>query len=88
MKYYPNHVTPRIRAQEGLFIVCSELEAPLDRTLRDDWKIECLLIPADAKVRLRYDLYRLGVHGSSLFPDLDGLAARIKWQHSVLPPPR
>jgi hypothetical protein len=34
---------------------------------------------------LRYELFRLGVHESSMFPHIDGLAARIKWQHSVLP---
>lgn len=34
---------------------------------------------------MRYDLFRLGIHASSLFPDVDGLAARLMWQHFVLP---
>jgi hypothetical protein len=29
VKLYPNIVSPRIRAQEGLFVACSELETPL-----------------------------------------------------------
>jgi hypothetical protein len=86
VKYYPGIVTARIRAQEGLFVACVELELPLDESLRSGWEVECHLIPAERKERLLYDLFRLGIHASSLFPDVDGLAARLKWQHSVSPP--
>ena len=85
VKYYPNIVAPRIRAQEGLFIACSEPVEKLDSNLKGDWKLERFMVPLEAKPRLRYELYRLGVHQSSLFPDLDGLSARIKWQHTVNP---
>jgi len=85
MKYYPNIVSPRIRAQEGLFIACPEPEVSLDNSLREDWCIEKLTVPKAAKGRLRYELFRLGIHESSLFPHLDGLASRIRWQHQVLP---
>ena len=85
-KIYPNIVSARIRAQEGLFVACSDLETPLDQALRSDWTIERLIVPASAKAKIRYDLYRVGVHTSSLFPDIDGLTARIKWQHAVSPP--
>jgi len=87
VKYYPSIVTNRIRAQEGLFVACVELESPLDEDLRSDWRIECHLVPADRKEKILYELFRLGIHVSSLFPDVDGLAARLKWQHSVAPPP-
>lgn len=85
VKYYPNIVSPRIRAQEGLFVACSNIDVPLNQYLRSDWSIQSFEVPAKAKVRLRYELYRLGVHQSSLFPDIDGLAARIRWQHGVGP---
>ena len=55
VKYYPSVVTPRIRAQEGLFVACSELETPMDHVLRSDWAIECLRVPADQKPRLLYE---------------------------------
>jgi len=84
-KYYPNIVSPRIRAQEGLFIACAEPEKPLDGPLRDGWSIERYEIPKAGKASLRYELFRLGVHASSLFPGVDGLAERLKWQHRVLP---
>jgi hypothetical protein len=85
VKFFPNIVSPRIRAQEGLFVSCVQLGVPLDQTLPADWRLETLQVPAAKKDLLRYELFRLGVHGSSMFPDLDGLAARIKWQHSVQP---
>lgn len=85
VKYLPNIVTPRIRAQEGLFVACAEVEKPLSEVLRSDWRIESYPIAADAKERVLYQLFRLGIHASSLFPDVDGLAARLKWQHSVSP---
>ena len=85
MKFYPNIITPRIRSQEALFVVCCDIENPLDQNLRSDWKIERLGIPKEKKDSLRYELYRIGIHKSSLFPDLGGLAERLKWQHSVSP---
>jgi hypothetical protein len=84
-KLYSKILSPRIRAQEGLFVACSHPTSPLDDTLRFDWKLQRYVVPSKAKPRLLYELYRLGVHQSSLFPDIDGLAARIKWQHSVDP---
>ena len=86
-KLYPHIVVPRIRAQEGLFVVCSELDTCLSRTLRTSWQLERLHVPREAKPRLRYELFRVGVHASTLFPDVDGLAARLRWQHSVGPTP-
>ena len=84
-KFIPVNITQRLVIQEGLFTIHPELETPLQNTLREDWKIEKLIIPASLKKRLRYILYRQGIHRSSLFPDLDGLARHLEWQHSVSP---
>jgi type I restriction enzyme M protein len=86
IKYYPNLVTPRIRAQEGLFVVCSNLEIPLDQGLRTDWSIEKLRILKENKEKIRYTLFRLGVHESSIYPDINGLSSRLRWQHAVSSP--
>ncbi len=85
VKLYPNFVSPRIRAQEGLFVACPDIELPLDQQLPSTWHIETFSIPSHAKANIRYELFRLGVHSSSLFPDIDGLASRLKWQHQVSP---
>ena len=86
VKYFPAIVSPRIRAQEGLFVACSKLESPLDEALRTDWTLDRMVVPAKAKERIRYALFRVGTHASSLFPDVEGLAARLKWQHGVRSP--
>jgi hypothetical protein len=80
-----NIVSPRIRAQEGLFVVCSELEKPLDEPLRDDWSLERHQIPVGRKKAIRYELFRLGVNEATIYPSVEGLAARIKWFHSYVP---
>jgi hypothetical protein len=49
-------------------------------------QIESLRIPAGRKSHLRYELYRVGLHASSLFPDVNGLTARIRRQHSISSP--
>src|SRR5260370_26257000 len=57
VKYFPNVVTPRISAQEALFVVCSSVEVPLDEVLRDDWTIEEYVVPSANKRELRYELF-------------------------------
>jgi len=85
VKLFPNIITPRIRAQEGVFVVCHSLESSLERGLPPNWSIDSHIVPAAEKKDLQYELFRLGVHASSLFPGLDGLSARLKWQHGVSP---
>lgn len=84
-KYLPVHVVGRLVIQEGLFTVQPQIEVPLEDSLRSDWKLEKLIIPKESKRKIRYILYRQGIHRASLFPDLDGLAKHLEWQHTVLP---
>lgn len=76
-RYIPSHVTERIIVQNGLFTF-----HPGDpRKAFDNDDIETIVIPADARKRLKRDLYRYGVHEASLFPSLDGLASHVKWMN-------
>lgn len=84
-KFVPEVTTDRIRAQEGLFIAVSDVERDLSESLKDEWQLEMHPVPATSKERIRYELYRLGVHQASLFPDIDGLAGHIRWYHTVRP---
>ncbi|MEI7700392.1 MAG: FRG domain-containing protein [Planctomycetia bacterium] len=85
MKYIPTTQTPRIVAQEGLFTVQPQISKPLGDQLQPDWQLDHITIPATAKAELHYQLFRQGVHRASLFPDIDGLASHIRWQHTVRP---
>jgi hypothetical protein len=82
-KFFPDLVSPRIRAQEALFVACAHLDTPLDQDLPAGWRVERIKVAAAKKKLLRYELFLLGVHESALFPDLDGLAARVKWQFTL-----
>ena len=86
-KYLPDTVTPRIRAQEGLFVACSDVEKPLEGCLSNcEFYVREVTIAACKKEKIKYLLFRMGVHASSLFPDLDGLSERLKWQHLIQSP--
>ena len=47
-KYLPSTVTPRIRAQEGVFVVCSDLDIPLKRR---DWTLKSYTILSPLRKR-------------------------------------
>ena len=85
MKYLPTAQTPRIVAQEGLFTVQPQIAVPLSEQIRTEWSLQRIIIPAASKADFLYQLFRQGVHRASLFPDIDGLANHIRWQHTVLP---
>jgi type I restriction enzyme M protein len=85
VKYIPTAQTQRIIAQEGLFTLQPDVETPLSGQLHDDWQLEKMIVPAKTKAGFLYELFRQGIHRASLFPDLDGLAYHIRWQHTVAP---
>jgi hypothetical protein len=73
-KFVPNHITPRITAQSGVFTIHPEPRKPLNSD-----KIDKLIIPSHFRKELKRILYQYGIHRASLFPDLDGLAKHIKY---------
>lgn len=85
MRFLPNIIVPRVWVQEGLFTIQADIESPLSATLPQGWPIDQIIIPAACKNRIRYELYRQGTHRAALFPDIDGLAAHLQWQHGVHP---
>lgn len=87
-KYFPTIVSPRIKAQEGLFVAFDDPHSPLNSNPRSGWAIQKFIIPKERKEAIKYTLFRMGVHGASLFPDLDGLARRLTWQLGAKPLPK
>jgi hypothetical protein len=74
-KYYPPHVTARIRAQHALFSISRDPTIPENTA-----GLLKVIIPEGAKSALRSHLYELGVHHESLFPDLDGTCTHLCWR--------
>jgi hypothetical protein len=77
--YNPRLVDERIARQKGLFTIqgsgdksVADLVAPQELVTR--------LVPAELKLALLEILYMMGIDRSTLFPDADGLCARINWE--------
>lgn len=73
-KFIPNHITPRITAQTGLFTIHPNPREPLTSKNIQRW-----VIPNGSRKALKYALYKYGIHTASLFPDLDGFSKHIEW---------
>lgn len=73
--YDPPHVSPRIRAQDGVLLACWQPMKPLE----DKDYIEIVIRPkAHDDIRRRLDQY--GVFDKQQFPDLDGIAKWLKYR--------
>ncbi|GAF68886.1 unnamed protein product, partial [marine sediment metagenome] len=87
--YIPKHVSLRLIAQEGLFTVHKHSErtggfVPLQKLSSQRKRLEKIRIKPNRLPELRYNLHRCGMHASSMFPDVDGLAKRIEAKNTYL----
>lgn len=73
--YDPPHVSPRIRAQDGVLLAFHNPVNPLDSSQYIEWTI-----PGDNRALIRRELEQYGVFDKQLFPDLDGLAKWLKFK--------
>ncbi|QYJ75713.1 FRG domain-containing protein [Shewanella sp. FJAT-52076] len=73
--YDPPHVSPRIRAQDGVLLACHQPMQPLEE--KDVLEI-VISHTAHDDIRRRLDQY--GVFDKQLFPDLDGIAKWLKYR--------
>ena len=88
--YIPRHITPRIRAQSGLFTVHKYIDktkmkfVPLETNSRYSKSLIKVLILGEFFCDLRSELDRFGINEASLFPDIDGLCHYLGWLNSRL----
>jgi hypothetical protein len=73
--YDPPHVSPRIRAQDGVLMACFQPTQELDE---QDYLEIVIKQSAHDEIRRRLDQY--GVFDKQLFPDLDGIAKWLKYR--------
>jgi hypothetical protein len=71
--FAPSHVSPRIRAQAGVFTVQPDPTVAFDHpTLRQ------IVVKGEARAAIRFALFKYGINSKMLFPDLDGLATWVR----------
>jgi len=72
--FIPLNSTPRITAQQGIFLLFMDpLEAFTSPHLLK------LIIPAKNKKMIQNNLAHLGINKSVIFPDIDGLTSFLNW---------
>lgn len=78
---FPRHLSQRITNQCGCFTV-HDSEVPLnkDKKLIDFLTFKRFSVPAKSKASLRNELYELGIHQAFIFPGLDGISERLKYE--------
>ena len=71
-------ISPRIRAQAGLFTLHGTNLDPLDYYVVTRPLLSKILIPHSAALTMRDELHILGITPSFIFPDLDGVAREVR----------
>ncbi len=85
----PNHVTPQIVAQQGLFTLHGYDEdkegfIPMERHKPYCDRLTKIIIPAVSFRDIRYQLDRCGINEATMFPGITGLCRHIEWFHTQL----
>jgi len=74
-RFIPDHITPRIIAQAGLFTIHPKPKNPFVSSM-----LSKLIIKQKFRRKLKFILYKYGIHRATMFPGLDGLASNITWR--------
>ncbi len=81
--YTPAHINNRIIAQESMFAVFplkkdTEKIIPLEQNLEDYRFFQKILIPSEAKIKIKEELSTLGINKMSVYPGIEGIVEKIK----------
>jgi hypothetical protein len=78
--YNPRLIDVRIARQKGLFTIQGKEAKTVKELVSRPEELKTRAIPANLKQKLLELLYTMGIDRSTLFPDPDGLCARINWE--------
>lgn len=74
--YMPNHITPRIRAQQGIFTIQPNIDSELDLP-----NITKYIIPQENISKIKWELHTYGISAKQIYPDIDGLCSELSFAH-------
>ena len=81
--YYPSHVSQRITNQSGCFTI-HESGDPIDKSVHIMYSgLTRLKIRAAKKSTILDELYNLGVHRGFIYPGLDGVTMKLRYEVTV-----
>lgn len=84
--YNPEHITPNIRAQSGVFTVHHRYARtknfePLEKIKDADKILTKIEILASNISTIRYHLSKLNINAASLFPSIEGIVKKIRYEN-------
>lgn len=78
-RYISSDITPRVAAQEGLFVWFPKPNVCLLEQLPPTWKCRSFPVVHEIKHVLKQELFRLGFSYSRLYAGLDGVGTTLTW---------
>lgn len=88
----PRHINERVKAQNGYFTLHPLYKSldikSLDQLIKNNNDLNSLvkvIIPRDKKEKIKNELDKLNVNRYTIYPDLDGLASKIRNDLKALP---
>lgn len=85
LAFKPNHVSPRITAQNGWFTTHKYFNkagrfTPLNKQAQYVRKLNRIEIPSNKRQHILESLDKFGINGASVYPDLYGLTSYMNWK--------
>jgi len=78
-RYKPKGIASRILRQSAIFTVHNPPHLSLKKTLKNNDKLESIIISNKYRKELMFELNQYGINALSLFNDLSGLSKHINW---------
>ena len=78
-QFLPRRVTSRVSRQIGVFTHHNPPPLSVESGMSPLDKLECIVIDADYRRELLFELNQYGINNQSLFPDLVGLSRHFSW---------
>lgn len=82
--FSPRHVTPRLRAQRGVFTLQTNYTDELCFPSDSKTEIKKYILDGEHLYKMKCELYGYGISEKNIYPDLDGLCRDIAWSHTRL----
>lgn len=86
--YYPNHIAPRIVAQNSVFTVHKHITLhdwfyKFESNARENVELHKVKIYHDFCKDIMKSLDKYGINEATLFPDLDGISRYVEWKQRI-----
>jgi hypothetical protein len=78
--YFPRHLSPRVTNQSGCFTYHTSASPLNEEKELDGCEFVRIQIPSQKKSEMLDQLYNLGIHRGLIFPGLEGIAERLKYE--------